>query len=557
MNQRIGLNVLFIMKMGRTRDDSRTLRTPEQTLLSSHVPDFCRRAVLVIASAILLCPRGAWSRTVRIESGLLEGVENGAVMAYKAIPFAAAPTGDLRWREPQPAVPWTGTRKADAFGPACMQTGVSMPGEKAPEVSEDCLLLNIWTPAKTAQEHLPVIVWIYGGGYTNGSAAMPLYWGDRLAQQRVIVVTVAYRLGPLGFLALPELTRESVHHSSGNYGLMDQIAALKWVQRNIAAFGGDPKCVTVAGQSSGSISVSILMASPLAKGLFQRAIGESGGLFEPLQLGPKYLLANAEHDGEKYADSLGAHSVAALRGLPASLLTGDAGGIVHPVIEPWLLPASPYETFTSGEQNDVPVLIGSNADEARAMVDVSHVTAATFAADLERSVGQLPAALIAAYPHTTDEEARQAQLGLERDLRFGWDMWAWARLQAETGHHAVFYYSFRQQPPFPVGSVYAGWGASHFAELWYVFDHLNQSPWQWTAGDRKLAGEISGYWVNFARSGDPNGPGLPAWRAFSNAENKVQYLADPITVGGVANIDRVSVFDSVYNVVRGKAFGMR
>ena len=305
---------------------------------------------------------------------------------------------------------------------------------------------------------LPVIVWIYGGGYINGSASMPLYWGDRLAQKGVIVVTIAYRLGPLGFLALPELTRESPHHSSGNYGLMDQIAALEWIQRNIAAFGGDPKYVTIAGQSSGAISVSILMASPLAKGLFQRAIGESGGLFEPLQLAPKFLLANAERDGEKYAASLGATSLQQLRLLPANLLTGNAGGISHPVIEPYVLPLSPYEAFTSGQQNDVPLLIGSNADEARALIDVTHEKAATFDSDMEHSFGQLPPPLLAAYPHATDEEAKQARLGLERDLRFGWDMWAWARLQAATGQKSVYYYLFRQQPPFPAGSRLRGLG---------------------------------------------------------------------------------------------------
>jgi para-nitrobenzyl esterase len=222
-----------------------------------------------------------------------------------------------------------------------------------------------------------------------------------------------------------------------------------------------------------------------------------------------------------------------------------------------VLPASPYEAFTAGRQNDVPLLIGSNAEEARAMVDVSHETAATFSSDLERSVGQLPPALVAAYPHATDEQAKQAQLGLERDLRFGWDMWAWARLQAGTGRHPVFYYSFQQQPPFPAGSVYAGWGASHFAELWYVFDHLDQSAWNWTAGDRKLAGEMSSYWVNFAKSGDPNGPGLPTWPAFTAVDGKVQYLADPIRVGGVANIKGLTVFDSVYTAVRGKPFAAR
>ncbi len=291
--------------------------------------------------------------------------------------------------------------------------------------------------------------------------------------------------------------------------------------------------------------------------MFQRAIGESGGLFEPLQLAPKYLLGNAERDGEKYAASLGAASLKDLRRLPATELTGNAGGIVHPVIEPYVLPLSPYEAFASGLQNDVPLLIGSNADEARAIVDVTHDTAATFDSDLERSVGKLPAALVAAYPHATDEEARQAQLGLERDLRFGWDMWAWARLQAGTGKSPVFYYSFRQPPPFPAGSVYAGWGASHFAELWYVFDHLDQSPWNWTAADRKLAEEISNYWVNFARSGDPNGRGLPSWPAFNNAGSKVRYLGDPIIVGGVASIHGLSAFDAVYSTVRGKPFAAR
>jgi len=260
----------------------------------------------------------AFAQQVLTESGAVSGIQESGLTVYKGVPFAAPPVGDLRWRPPAHVATWPGTRKADAFAPACMQEGVSMPGETPPAVSEDCLYLNIWTPAKNGQEHLPVIVWIYGGGYVNGSSSMPLYWGDQLAHKGVMVVTIAYRLGPLGFLAHPELTRESSHHSSGNYGLMDQIAALEWVQRNIAAFGGDAKKVTIAGQSSGSISVSILMASPLAKGLFQHAIGESGGLFEPVELAPKYLLANAEHDGEKYAASLGATSIAELRRLPAA-----------------------------------------------------------------------------------------------------------------------------------------------------------------------------------------------------------------------------------------------
>jgi para-nitrobenzyl esterase len=493
---------------------------------------------------------------VQVQSGTLQGVEADGLLIYKGVPYAAAPIGDLRWREPQPVKPWKGVREATHFAPACMQTGVSMPGETPPEISEDCLYLNVWAPPRKLGKRVPVIAWIHGGGYSTGSASMPLYWGDKLAQRGVIVVTIAYRLGPFGWLAHPELTRESAHHSSGNYGLMDQLAALQWIQRNIGAFGGDPKRVTIAGQSAGAMAVSELMASPRAKGLFQRAIAESGGLFEPIQLAPDYVLTKSEAVGEKYLASLGVSSIAQLRKLPASqLLGGTAASITHPIIEPYVLPASPYEVFASGRQNDVPVLIGSNAEEARSLTDVSKVTAKTFSTDLAAAFGPLPGALIAAYPFTSDAEARQARLDLERNLRFGWDMWAWARLQASTGHSPVFYYSFQQRPPFPSGSVYAGWGASHYAELWYVFDHLDQYPWNWTEADRKLAEEISGYWVNFARAGDPNGAAVPPWPAFENARAQVQILKSPITSGDVFALDKLKVFDAVYSQVRGKPFG--
>ena len=496
---------------------------------------------LVMASPIL------------IDSGAVQGARTNDIIVYKGVPYAAPPLGDLRWREPQPVTPWKGVRPADTFAPACLQKGVSMPGETPPTISEDCLYLNIWTPAHKAAKHLPVIVWIHGGGYSNGSASMPLYWGDRLARKGVIVVTVAYRLGPLGYLALPELTHESAHHSSGNYGLMDQIAALEWIQRNIAAFGGDAKRVTIAGQSAGSMAVSMLMSSPRAKGLFQRAIGESGGLFEPVELAPNYLLANAEREGQKYVASLGVASLQELRKLPAAdLLGGTANTITHPIIEPYVLPISPYDAFTSGRQNDVALLVGSNAEEARSLTDVTNVKASTFAADIGNTFGWLPAPIMEAYPHATDPQARQARLDLERDLRFGWDMWTWARLQARTGQSAVYYYSFKQQPPFPVGSPYEGWGASHFAELWYVFDHLDQGQWHWSQADRKLAQQMSNYWVNFAKSGNPNGPGLPTWQPFTGENGRVQYLAAPITAGDVPNIERLKVFDTVYASVRSK-----
>jgi para-nitrobenzyl esterase len=526
---------------------------------------FSASAVFLIAA--LAIPAGTFAQgpVIPTESGAISGVHESGLSVYKGVPFAAPPLADLRWRPPAPVAPWTGTRKADTFAPACMQDGVSMPGETPPKISEDCLYLNIWSPAKTARDHLPVIVWIYGGGYTSGSASMPLYWGDRLAQKGVIVVTIAYRVGPLGFLALPELTRESSHHSSGNYGLMDQLAALAWIQRNIAAFGGDAKNVTIAGQSAGSMCVSILMSSPRGKGLFERAIGESGGLFEPLELAPRYLLANAERDGEKYAEFLNAPSLAQLRKLPAhDLFKGNAGGVSHPVIEPYILPAPPFDAFTSGQQNDVPLLLGSNSEEARALVDVTHVTAASFDEDLANSVGALPPPIVSAYPHAADKDAKQSMIALQTDLRFGWDMWTWAKLQSATGKSPVYYYSFRQKPPFPAGSVYDGWGASHFAELWYVFDHQDQSPWNWTPGDRKLAEEMSTYWSNFASSGNPNisrdanvsNPArltLPTWPPFASPDAKVLYLSDPITVGVVASMDGMKIFDTVYAAVRGSS----
>lgn len=504
--------------------------------------------------AIVLCLVAAatWAKPALIDSGAVEGVTKDSVTAYLGIPFAAPPLGELRWREPQPVAPWQGTRSATSFAPACIQKGVSMPGEKPPVTSEDCLYLNVWTPAKATNRHLPVIVWIHGGGYVNGSASMPLYWGDRLAERGAVVVTIAYRLGPLGFLAHPDLTVESARRSSGNYGLLDQIAALAWIRRNIAAFGGDPHRVTIAGQSSGAMSVSMLMASPRAAGLFHRAIGQSGGLFEPLQLAPSYLLANAERDGKAYVSSVGADSIAALRKLPAAdLLGGKAASVSHPVVEPEVLPAAPYDAFSSRSYNDVPVLVGFNAEEARAFVDVRSVKAESFAADIQGRFGSLPAALMNAYPHRTDAQAAQARLDLERDLRFGWDMWAWARLQLQSGRNPVYFYYFEQQPPFPQGSVHEGWGASHFAELWYMFDHLNQEPWRWSAADRELARRMIGYWTNFAKSGDPNGEDLPRWPPF-NGDDKVLHLGDPIIVDRLPNRDSLRVFDAVYDSLRDK-----
>jgi len=495
---------------------------------------------------------------VLTDNGWVEGVHQGSLTVYKGIPYAAAPVGGLRWREPMAPKSWSGIRHAERFAPACVQSGVSMPGETPPEISEDCLYLNVWARARKGSAPLPVMVWIYGGGYANGSAAMPLYWGDALAAKGAVVVSFGYRVGPLGFLAHPELSKEGASHTSGNYGLLDQLAALAWVKRNIAIFGGDPGCVTIFGQSAGSMAVSILMASPRGKGLFQRAIGQSGGLFEPLQLAPNYLLANAERDGEAYATSLGVRSLAELRALPAAeLLKGKASAVTHPVLEGFVLPASPYDAFVNGRQNDVPLLLGSNADEARSLVaDLPAVTASHYEDEIQKHWGVLPKPLYDGYPHATDSEARQARLDFERDLRFGWDMWAWARLQAQSGRQPVFAYSFAQKPPFPQAGPYAGWGASHFAELWYVFDHLGQEHWAWSAADRKLAATMSAYWVNFARTGNPNAAGLPLWPEFRGTEQTLT-LDETMRSGPIANRLALERFDAVYDAVRGIRFGMR
>jgi para-nitrobenzyl esterase len=513
--------------------------------------------IALIGTLIAACGAHAGD-TVRVDGGTVEGTKIQGLTVFEGVPYAAPPLGALRWRPPQRVVPWSGVRRSDAFGPACMQDGVSMPGEPTPRVSEDCLYLNIWAPAKRKPAPRPVMVFIHGGGWSNGATSLPLYWGDALARRGVVVVTLAYRLGPLGFLAHPELTAESPDHSSGDYGLMDQIAALKWVRRNISAFGGDANRVTIFGQSAGAMSVSTLMASPEARGLFQRAIGQSGGLFEPLQLAPSYRLEAAERDGVAYAASVGASSLADLRRLPAeALLKGKALSVSHPVVGPASFPRSPYDAYVAGLQADVPILIGSNADEARSLTDPSRVRAASFVDDLRRDFGPLPAPLMDVYPHDTDAEAQKARLDFERDLRFGWDMWAWARLQAEAHKSPVYYYRFTKQPPFPVGSVRAGWGASHFAELWYMFDHLDQEPWAWTAADHRLADAMASYWVNFATTGDPNGHGLAPWPAFDMTTSRVQQLGDPIRTGGVVDLKNLQVFDAVYNQARGTAFGTR
>ncbi len=512
------------------------------------------------ALAVLAVPLSAWSHPVRIDTGLIEGVQDDTVTVYKSIPFAAPPVGDLRWRAPQPAPAWKGVRLADKFGPICMQTGVSVPGSPSEPVSEDCLTLSVWTPAKSRDEKFPVMMWIPGGGFTQESGSIPLYWGDSLARRGVIVVTINYRVGLLGFLSHPELTRESGHHSSGNYGLLDQIAALAWIKRNVAAFGGDPDRVTIWGQSAGSMSVSLLMASPLAHGLFQRAIGESGAYFvPPAATGSnekKLFLKGAEEQGVKLASDLGATSLEALRKIEPERFLKNNNIPAHPIIDGYVVREEPFAAFAAGRQNDVPTLIGSNSDEGRPMIAGVDVKRATFAEDLSNAfydspvVRDLAEDYLKSYPAKTDGELRERRAGFERDLRFGWDTWTWARMQTKTGKAKVFSYYFAHLPPYPQGSPFADWGAGHWAELPYVFDHLSQQPWAWSDADHAIANVMATYWTNFAKSGDPNGDGVPEWPNFTSDEEQVLHFDNSSTVGGVPDLDELRRLDLRYLSLR-------
>ena len=504
---------------------------------------------VVILAILVNLASAASAAPVPTDGGLLEGVQENGIRVFKGIAFAAPPIGSLRWRAPQPPTAWSGVRSASRFAPICMQHGL-YPVDAPPEpMSEDCLYLNIWISPNATGDKLPVMVWIYGGGLMNGSASTPLYAGDMLARKGVIVVTANYRLGVLGFLAHPDLTGESPQHVSGNYGLLDQLAALRWVHRNIAAFGGDPARVTVFGQSSGSISISELVTSPLARGLFQRAIGESGGLFEPVELASDFKLPAAEQTGKAFVAQTSASTLQALRAMPASEVIKTRFS-PHAVIDGYVLPRAPYDAYREGRQNDVDILIGSNASEGRLFLADQRITAANLAEQLGNDFSRPVVWLIGPGPATSDQQARAAFVAFEGNMRFGWDMWTWARLQADAGRRRTFLYRFSRVSPYRAGDKYFGWGASHGMEMPYVFDHLDQQALPWTPLDRRLASVMSTYWTNFAKSGDPNGPGLPVWPAFTASNTQVMRLGETIAPGPVADEADLKRIDRLYRVAR-------
>jgi para-nitrobenzyl esterase len=475
-----------------------------------------------------------------IDSGALAVPEPdaGGVRAYRGIPYAAPPLGDLRWRPPQPVHAWTGVRPSHAFGPSSLQgvvwDDIDLNGAGA---SEDCLYLNVWTPAAPGDgARLPTMVWIHGGGFVAGSGAEPRYDGAHLAERGIVVVTLNHRLNALGFLAHPELTAESDHRASGNYGMLDLVAALKWVNRNIAAFGGDPAKVTIAGESAGSEAACALMASPLAKGLFQRVIGESGAMF-PSPTRARKPLEKAEDGGLEFMRKAGAHSLAELRAAPAEAILAAAPGLgFRPIVDGWFLPRPPVEIFGAGEQSDVPLMAGWNKDEGFNFTLAQGADAKRPYAELVRAIfGGRAEEALKLYPGGSPGADAASARALGGDLVIIHPTWSWIEAQKRNGRADIFRFRFDRAPLTP-----QGWfgkrssrdaGAFHAGELLYVFDNLQACPWLIDDADRALAKLASSYWINFVMNGDPNGPGLPRWPSCRGADAAVMALDTPPKAG--------------------------
>lgn len=500
--------------------------------------------VLVLVLGAAVTSRAA--EPVKTTGGLVQGTTIGdtGIRVFKGIPFAAPPVGDLRWQAPRPVVPWQGVRDASEFGTRCSQ-GRIFSDIAFTNLGEDCLNLNIWTPAKGAADRLPVMVWIHGGGFQAGSGAEPRHDGAAFARKGIVLVSINYRLGVFGFMAHPDLTRESGRNASGNYGLLDQVAALRWVKDNIAAFGGDPGNVTIFGESAGSFSVSALMASPPARGLFHKAIGESGAYF-PVGAGtlPVATLAASEQQGVKFAAALGAGSLAALRAKPAEELLAAALKMqpwFSPNLDGDFLPEDVWSTFAAGKQAPVPLLAGWNADEVRSSVTLrpQKPTAEAFAGQVRKQFGDAADAVLKAYPAANDTEAIEAAAAFASDMFVGYSTWKWLEMHAGADKWPVYRFSFDRKIPVEpdvkvmgVTATSQDIGARHAGEIEYVFGALERSlpkvPWE--PADRKLSDAMTTYWANFARTGDPNGAGLPAWPRYERSGRKVLHLDTTIAV---------------------------
>jgi para-nitrobenzyl esterase len=475
---------------------------------------------------------------VRTDAGIVEGTASAdaKIRVFKGIPYAAPPVGALRWRAPQPVAVWDAARRTVEFAPRCMQGRIfddMVFRDKG--VSEDCLYLNVWTPAPSAEARLPVMVWIHGGGFVAGASSEPRQDGENLARNGVVVVTMNYRLGAFGFLAHPDLTKESEHKASGDYGLLDQVAALEWVHRNIAAFGGDPGNVTIFGESAGSLSVSALMASPLTRGLFEKAIGESGAFFGPTL--PAKPLAQAEASGLEFAKSMKADSIASLRARTADEIL-QASLKPHPYrfatdIDGYLLPEPVSAIYASGRQAQVPLLAGWNADEGsyHQILEKDRSTPDNFTKHVRELYGDKADALLRLYPAATQDEVKRAAGDLAGDRFIAFGTWKWIEMHTATGGSPVYRYEFDEAPPMAVGDQSESRGAYHSAEIEFVFGALPSKKLPWSPAAMQLSDLMGRYWTNFARTGNPNGEGLPEWRVYNaNSHFEVMHLSHGTSV---------------------------
>lgn len=490
---------------------------------------------------------------VSTDKGEVEGnykPETG-IFSYKGIPFAKAPTGDLRWKAPQPADEWNETFDASDFGAICMQAEpvpFSMWTQEfiapAGNMSEDCLNLNIWTKEGRVDANRPVIVFIHGGGFTSGSGSVPIYNGEKMAEKGVVFVTINYRVGIFGFLAHPDLSEESEHKVSGNYGILDQIAALQWVQDNISNFGGDPNNVTIAGQSAGSFSVNYLVASPLANGLFHQAIAESGAAFLPAnRLSMDNSLSSAEQRGLSADSSLGVSGISELRALQPDSVLSAQGQFGSPIIDGYVIPDPIYTLFVEGNYNDVPLLTGWNEDEGFSFGPPP--TPEQFRKNIQNQYGEDAEEVLELFSSETDAEARRSQKDLSMLNTFGLQNWKWAQLQNQTGDSPVYLYHFTRDVPYT--DEQQDFGAFHTGEVMYAYNTLHVSDRPWEQVDRDLAETMSSYWVSFAEDGDPNGEGLPQWPAAKPDDYQTIYFGDDVHVESAPMKDKMELLDRIYS----------
>jgi len=500
----------------------------------------CRLAGITLGFGLLLTALGAAAAApsstpprVVLSTGTLEGklatVDGVALNEFRGIPYASPPLGDLRWKPPQPVTAWQGVRQAQRFGPRCMQLPLfSDMVFRSDGMSEDCLYLNVWAPSSVAhagrQAKLPVLVYFYGGGFVGGDGSELRYDGASLASKGIVTVTVNYRLGVFGFFAVPGLVAESPQHAAGNYGLLDQGAALRWVRANIARFGGDPAQVTIAGESAGSIAVSALMTSPLSRHLFARAIGESGALIAPIA---PVTLATMQAHGEAFAHKLGADSLAALRALPAETLlqaTREQSGDAEVDLDGWFLHEPPAATFARGNQARVPLLLGSNSQEGfyTAILKGKPPTPENYRAVLQGLFGKQADRALALYPGADEAEVKRSATALASDFFIAHTTWRWMDLQRHSSRAPVYFYYFAQPRPakrHPAPGEQPDVGAVHSGEIEYALGNLDTNQvYAWTPADRETSRTMEGYFAQFIKTGNPNRAGLPTWPAVSESD---------------------------------------